>query len=83
MLSGDPAVCLEGSCPYAPHTVNVGPREERKKPHIITRNRDYCWRAVRIDSLRNGFWQRKFEGFEGGKLASYNVWFDGVRSEYC
>lgn len=83
MFSRDPAICLDGPGPYAPYTINIDPREEGEKPHIVTRNRDYCWRAVRTDGLCNAFRQGKFEGFERGELASYNAWFGRMCREYC
>ena len=83
MLPGDPVVRLKGSGPYAPHTVNIGAREECKKPHVVTRNRDYCWRIVGVDSLGNDFWQWKFEGLERGELSSNDAWFRRMCRKYC
>ena len=83
MLPSNPVVCLEASAPYAPHTVDIGTREECKEPHIVARNRDYCWRVVGIDGLSNGFWQRKFEGLERGELSSNDARFRRMCRKYC
>jgi len=83
MLPRDPVVCLEGPGPYAPHAINIGTREERKKPHVIIRNRDYRWGVVGINGLSNDLWQRKFERLERGELPSNDAWFRRMCCEYC